>query len=107
MTPHPRTKRPDRSTSTSTGAGTEAAQGMKAVSGTRGGEPTRSKAGAVQPPEPPHAEKIAHPGSEPLVHRNTEHESGYGGKAAEPRVSSEQRERVAPNGSLRSESKKR
>jgi hypothetical protein len=91
----------------STGAGDEAAQGMKAVSGTRGEEPTRSKKGRVSPPAKPHAEKLAHPGSQPLEQRHTEHESGYGGKKDEPRVSSDQREEVAGDGSLRSESKKR
>jgi hypothetical protein len=91
----------------STGAGAEATAGMKAVSGTRGEEPTRSTKGKVSPPAKPSAEKLAHPGTQPLEDRHTEHESGYGGKKAEPRVSSDQREKVAKDGSLRSESKKR
>jgi len=36
-----------------------------------------------------------------------EHESGYGGKAGEPRVSSDERESTDDDGSLRSESNKR
>jgi hypothetical protein len=90
-----------------TGAGAEAAEGMKAVSGTRGEEPSRSANGEVAPPATPHAEKLAHPGTEPLEQRHTEHESGYGGKKDTPRVSSDQREKVDRDGSLRSESKKR
>ncbi|HEY7860899.1 MAG TPA: hypothetical protein VIB98_05605 [Gemmatimonadaceae bacterium] len=90
-----------------TGAGTEAAEGMKAVSGTRGEEPTRSKSGKVSPPAKPSSEKLAHPGTQPLEQRHAEHESGYGGKKDEPRVSSDQREKVADDGSLRSESRKR
>jgi hypothetical protein len=91
----------------STGAGAEAAEGMKAVSGTRGGEPSRSTSGEVRKPAKPHAEKLSHPGTEPLEERHTEHESGYGGKKDAPRVSSDQREKVDGDGSLRSESKKR
>lgn len=90
-----------------TGAGAEAAVGMKAVSGTRGQEPSRSTSGKVQPPAKPNAEKLAHPGTQPLEERHTEHESGYGGKKDAPRVSSDQREKVDRDGSLRSESKKR
>lgn len=80
---------------------------MRAVTGTRGEEPTRSKKGAVRPPATPHSEKLAHPGTEPLEQRHMEHESGYGGKGASPRVSSDERETVAGDGSLRSETKKR
>ena len=92
---------------TSTHAGAEAAEGMKAVSGQRGGEATRSTSGAVRPPGKPAAEKMQHPGSEPLEERTMEHESGYGGKGGEPRTSSDQRESTDDKGSLRSESNKR
>ena len=94
-------------TSTSTGAGAEATEGLKAVSGQRGGEPTRSDKNAVKPPAKPSADKMNHPGSEPLEQRTVEHESGYGGKGGEPRVSSDQREDTDADGSLRSESNKR
>jgi hypothetical protein len=93
--------------STSTHAGAEAAEGMKAVSGQRGGEATRSDEGAVRKPSTQSADKMQHPGSEPLEERTTEHESGYGGKGAEPRVSSDERESTDEDGSLRSESNKR
>jgi hypothetical protein len=93
--------------STSTHAGAEAAEGMKAVSGQRGAEPTRSTKGAVSRPAKPAAEKMQHPGSEPLEERTMEHESGYGGKGGEPRTSSDQREATDDDGSLRSESNKR
>ncbi|MBK5188696.1 MAG: hypothetical protein JJD97_10670 [Gemmatimonadaceae bacterium] len=93
--------------STSTNAGAEAAEGMKAVSGQRGGEPTRSDEGAVRAPAKPSADKMNHPGSEPLEHRATEHESGYGGKGGESRVSSDERESTNTDGSLRTESNKR
>jgi hypothetical protein len=93
--------------STSTGAGAEAAEGIKAVSGQRGGEPGRSDKSAVKAPAKPSADKLNHPGSEPLHDRATEHESGYGGKGGEPRVSSDERESTRKDGSLRSESNKR
>ena len=93
--------------STSPGAGAEAAEGMKAVSGQRGGEPTRSNSDGVNAPSKSSADKINHPGSEPLEQRTTEHESGYGGKGGEPRVSSDERESTEKDGSLRSESNKR
>jgi hypothetical protein len=93
--------------STSTRAGSEAAEGLRAVSGQRGGEPTRSDKGAVKPPAKPSADTMNHPGSEPLQDRSVEHESGYGGKGGEPRVSSDQRETTGKDGSLRSESNKR
>lgn len=92
--------------STSTGAGAEAAEGLKAVSGQRGGEPGRSDKSVV-PPAKPSAEKRNHPGSEPLHERTMEHESGYGGKGGEPRISSDERESTRKDGSLRSESNKR
>lgn len=93
--------------STSTHAGAEAAEGMKAVSGQRGGEATRSDEGAVRTPSKESADKMKHPGSEPLEERTMEHESGYGGKGGEPRASSDQRESTDTDGSLRSESNKR
>jgi hypothetical protein len=93
--------------STSTHAGAEAAEGMKAVSGQRGGEATRSTKDGVRPPAKPAAEPMQHPGSEPLEERTMEHESGYGGKGGEPRTSSDQRESTDSDGSLRSESNKR
>jgi hypothetical protein len=93
--------------STSTHAGAEAAEGMNAVSGQRGGEATRSDQGAVRKPSRQPADKMKHPGSEPLEERTMEDESGYGGKGGEPRVSSDQRESTDAKGSLRSESNKR
>jgi len=63
--------------------------------------------GAVKPPAKPSADKLNHPGSEPLEQRTIEHESGYGGKGGEPPVSSDQRENTGTDGSLRSESNKR
>jgi hypothetical protein len=93
--------------STPTHAGAEAAEGMEAVSGQRGGEATRSDEGAVRKPSKQSADKMKHPGSEPLEERTMEHESGYGGKGGQPRVSSDQRESTDDDGSLRSESNKR
>jgi hypothetical protein len=92
---------------TSTHAGAEAAEGMNAVSGQRGGEATRSDDNAVRKPSRQSADKMQHPGSEPLEERTTEHESGYGGKGGKPRVSSDKRESTNEDGSLRSESNKR
>jgi len=91
----------------STHAGAEAAEGMDAVSGQRGGEATRSDEGAVRKPSKHSAETMKHPGSEPLEERTMEHESGYGGKGGKPRDSSDRRETTDENGSLRSESNKR
>ncbi|MEP7067453.1 MAG: hypothetical protein ABI889_15570 [Gemmatimonadota bacterium] len=93
--------------STSTHSGAEAAVGMEAVSGQRGGEVGRSDEGAVRKPAKQSADTMKQPGSEPLEERTTEHESGYGGKGGEPRVSSDERESTDENGSLRSESNKR
>jgi hypothetical protein len=85
-------------------SGAEAAVGMDAIAGQRGAEPTRSKPGAVKAPaKKTAADRMKHPGSEPLEGRTTEHESGYGGKGASPRVSSEKRERVDDDGSVREE----
>jgi hypothetical protein len=95
-------KRQPRS-STSTHAGAEAAEGMEAVSGQRGGEATRSDEGAVRKSKQS-AQTMKHPGSEPLEERTMEHESGYGGKGGAPRESSDRRESTDENGSLRSES---
>jgi hypothetical protein len=92
---------------TSTHAGAEAAEGINAVSGQRGGEATRSTKGAVREPDKDSADKMAHPGSEPLEERTTEHESGYGGKGGKPRESSDKRESTDTDGSLRSETNKR
>ena len=70
----------------------------------RGAEPTRGKPGAVKAPdEKTAADRMSHPGSEPIEGRTMEHESGYGGKGAKPRVSSEKRERVDEDGSVRDE----
>jgi hypothetical protein len=102
----PNSKKQPKS-STKTGAGAEAAAGMKAVSGQRGGEPSRSDAGAVRKPSKKSANTMDHPGSEPLEERTMEHESGYGGKGGKPRTSSDERERTDSDGSLRSESNKR
>jgi hypothetical protein len=80
---------------------------MDAVSGQRGGEVGRSDESAVRKPTKQAADVMKHPGSEPLEERTTEHESGYGGKGGQPRVSSDQRESTDDDGSLRSESNKR
>ena len=50
---------------------------------------------------------VQNSGSEPLHERTMEHESGYGGKGGEPRISSDERESTRKDGSLRSESNKR
>jgi hypothetical protein len=92
---------------TSTHAGAEAAVGMDAVSGQRGGELSRSDENAVRKPAKQSADAMKHPGSEPLEERTMEHESGYGGKGGQPRVSSDERESTDEDGSLRSESNKR
>jgi hypothetical protein len=100
-------KQQPRSSTKSTHAGAEAAEGMEAVSGERGGETTRSDKSAVRKPPKQSADTMAHPGSEPLEERTMEHESGYGGKGGKPRVSSDKRETTDEKGSLRSESNKR
>ena len=100
-------KHQPKSSTKPTHAGAEAVEGMKAVSGQRGGEVTRSDKGAVREPPEQSADTMKHPGSEPLEEREMEHESGYGGKGGKPRVSSDERETTDENGSLRSESNKR
>ena len=90
-------KHPKRTTSTHAGA--EAAEGMKAVAEQRDGTASRGTKDAG------HAS--AKPGSEPLEERTVEHESGYGGKGGKPRVSSDQRETTDEDGSLRAETNKR
>jgi len=100
-------KHQPKSSTKSTRSGAEAAEGMEAVSGDRGGEVGRSDQGAVRKPPEHSADPMKHPGSEPLEERTMEHESGYGGKGGKPRVSSDQREVTDTEGSLRSESNKR
>lgn len=100
-------KHQPKSSTKPTHAGAEAEEGMKSVSGQRGGEATRSEPGAVREPPKQSADTMKHPGSEPLEERTMEHESGYGGKGGKPRVSSDQRESTDEKGSLRSESNKR
>ena len=90
-------KQPKRTTPTHAGA--EAAEGIKAASKQRDGKATQSTKGAGRAP--------AQPGSQPLEERTMEHESGYGGKGGEPRVSADQRETTDEDGSLRAETNKR
>ncbi|HMI58213.1 MAG TPA: hypothetical protein VK511_09200 [Gemmatimonadaceae bacterium] len=104
MTRNP--KKQPKST-TRTHAGAESAEGIKAVAGQRGGESKRSAKSAARSPAKPAGDKMQHPGSEPLEERTMEHESGYGGKGGEPRVSADQRESTNADGSLRAESNKR
>ena len=96
-------KHQPKSSTKSTQAGAEAAQGMKAVSGQRGGEATRSDKGAVRKPPKQSADTMKHPGSEPLEERTMEHESGYRGKGGKPRVSTAEREPTDRKRSLRTE----
>ncbi len=79
------------------GTGAEAARGMHAVSGQRGGEPREGsgvRGGRRSNVTSAKRNTVTEPGSQPIVGRTTEHESGYGGKAGEPRLSSDQREPV-------------
>jgi hypothetical protein len=89
----------------STGAGAEAAEGIHSADGGRDpgdrtaleGQPTgradsrSGRAGGSQEPT----------GSEPLIDRETEHRSGYGGSGGRPVRSSDQREPNSPKPSLR------
>jgi hypothetical protein len=68
----------------STGAGSEAAEGIHGASAER--EPS-DRSSVDEPQTDDQA------GSEPLVDRETEHRSGYGGSGGQPTKSSDQRPR--------------
>ena len=88
-----------------TGAGAEAAEGIHSADGGR--DPSDRSALESQPTgRADHSgrEKGGHQeptGSEPLIDRETEHRSGYGGAAGRPMTSSDQREPTSPKPSLR------
>jgi hypothetical protein len=78
-----------------TGAGAEAAEGIHSADGSR--DPSDQSAIEGQPTgrgsQPASASgDVARSGSEPLVDRENEHRSGYGGAAGKPVKSSDQRE---------------
>jgi hypothetical protein len=84
-----------------TGAGAEAAEGIHSADGGR--DPSEKSALESQPtgrsdaaPDPGSGRGTGgnkeQSGSEPLVRRETEHRSGYGGSAGRPVTSSDQRE---------------
>ena len=72
----------------STGAGSEAAEGIHS---TKGHDPKEKSSVEHAHGEPGRGEGAGLSGSEPLRHRETEHKSGYGGEGAEPKTSSDQR----------------
>ena len=72
----------------STGAGAEAAEGLRSA---KGRSPRESSGVEHAHGEPGRGEGAGLSGSEPLRHRETEHKSGYGGEKAEPKTSSEDR----------------
>jgi hypothetical protein len=72
----------------STGAGSEAAEGIRSAKGKRPDERSSDEHAHA---EPGRGEGAGLSGSEPLRHRETEHKSGYGGEGANPKTSSDQR----------------
>ena len=71
-----------------TGAGSEAAEGIHSSKG----RPETERSGVEHAHgEPGRGEGAGLSGSEPLRHRETEHNSGYGGEKGEPKTSSDQR----------------
>jgi hypothetical protein len=88
-----------------TGAGAEAAEGIHSADGERDpgdrsaleSQPT-GRADARSERETGAAQERT--GSEPLVDRETEHRSGYGGSAGRPVSSSDQREPPSPKPSV-------
>ena len=79
----------------STGAGAEAAEGIHAADGGR--DPSENSAVESQPTgrgggKGGSGDDVAPSGSEPLVDREHEHRSGYGGAGGKPVKSSDQRE---------------
>lgn len=77
----------------STGAGSEAAEGMHAVGGR---DPNEKSAVEKSTDRQGDGDEGGRPGSEPLEGRTSEHRGGYGGEGGEPRVSSDQREPNKP-----------
>jgi hypothetical protein len=76
-----------------TGAGSEAAEGVHGASAER--DPSdRSSVG-----DAPTGSEGDRAGSEPLIDRETEHRSGYGGSGGKPVRSSDQRGREGSRGS--------
>ena len=84
---------------TRTGAGSEAAAGIRRVSAAK----RRGRATSPRDVDPARDAGTTGAGSEPLIDQNVVHESGYGGKGGRPRTSSDQREGLA--GPHRSSSK--
>jgi len=78
----------NRADDESTGAGSEAAQGIHS---SKSREASEGSATERAHGEPGRGEGAGLSGSEPLRHRETEHKSGYGGEKAEPKTSSDQR----------------
>ncbi|MFN2566424.1 MAG: hypothetical protein ABR499_15620 [Gemmatimonadaceae bacterium] len=76
-----------------TGAGAEAAEAIHSADGDH--DPGERSALESQPTGRETASKQERSGSEPLVDRETEHRSGYGGSAGAPVKSSDQREPTA------------
>ena len=90
----------------STGAGAEAAEGIHSADGGR--DPSDRTALESQPtgradaPAGRATRRNQEPaGSEPLIDRETEHRSGYGGSGGQPVSSSDQREPNSPTPSVR------
>jgi hypothetical protein len=87
---------PDNESRGSTGAGAEAAEGIHSADGDR--DPSDRSALESQPTGRDGADAtggsadVARSGSEPLVDRENEHRSGYGGAGGKPVRSSDQRE---------------
>ena len=79
----------------STGAGGEAAEGLHAAKGRPQGDETATHQRESEQREGGDSTLGGNDrlGSEPLHGRTTEHKGSYGGEGAEPRVSSDQRER--------------
>jgi hypothetical protein len=77
-----------------TGAGSEAAEGIHSADGDR--DPSEQSALESQPTGRDTGGSRQRSGSEPLVDRETEHRSGYGGSGGQPVTSSDQRESTSP-----------
>lgn len=101
QTPNRRRRKSDRGLGRALGTGSEAAEGIHGVGITA--DPGADSALDIRVTGVSSRDGAMRAGSEPLRDRALEHKSGYGGEGGAPRTSADQREHLAPDGTVESE----
>jgi len=96
-----RRRKSDHGRGRALGAGSEAAEGIHGVGITA--DPGAASALDSRVTGVSARDGAMRAGSEPLRDRSTEHTSGYGGEGGVPRTSADEREHLAPDGTLEGE----